>query len=358
MKNKIVVNARFLTQNITGVQRFALEISRKLKLIYGDQILFVSPANILNNEFAKELDVVLIGKNKGHIWEQFDLPKYLRRNGKPLLLNFTNTAPMWYTNKISTLHDVAFITYPQTFSKYFVLLYKFIIPRIIRSSSHIITVSEFSKSEIIKFYDIDESSISVIYNAVDDSFEPKEDLTLSASDYFVAVSSLNHRKNLLRTLESFVDFNKQSPDVCLYVIGDLKSDAFKEVNLSEYTNNANIKFCGRLSDEELIRYYSNAKGFIYPSLYEGFGLPPLEAQACGCPVLISNVTSLPEIFLDSALYCSPYSVKSITDGLEKIFNDKDYSKDLKTKGKNNIKRFSWEKSAADLHEIITIKLSK
>jgi glycosyltransferase involved in cell wall biosynthesis len=356
MKNTIVVNARFLTQNVTGVQRFAIEISKQLKLIYTDQIIFVSPKNVLNSELAKELGVIIVGGNKGHLWEQLDLPKYLRKNGNPLLLNLANMAPIWYHNKISTIHDVAFLTFPNTFSKQFVLLYKFIIPKIIRNSVQIITVSEFSKTEIIKFYNIAENKISVIYNAVDDSFEYKEDLVLSLSDYFVAVSSLNHRKNLLRTLESFVFFNENNPSVSLCVIGDLKNDAFKEINFQKYKDNLNIKFCGRLSDEELIRYYSNATGFIYPSLYEGFGLPPLEAQACECPVIISDVTSLPEIFLDSALYCSPYSVSSMTEAFEKIFYDKNLRKDLRAKGKNNIKRFSWEKSATDLCKIIDIKL--
>ena len=145
----IVVNARFLTQPLTGVQRFAFEISRALRDLCNDKDLhFVAPSNILTPKKAKELDVEIIGSHTGHLWEQLDLPLYLRKVGNPLLLNFCNTAPIFYKNKLSTIHDITYIRYPQTFSKSFRYFYKVAIPLVLKTSRHVFTVSNFSKQEI------------------------------------------------------------------------------------------------------------------------------------------------------------------------------------------------------------------
>lgn len=169
----IIVNSRFLTQKITGVQRFAIEISLRLKAIMKDDIFFVAPHDIIQNEIANKLEVKVIGKHTGHLWEQWDLTKFLKKNGSPLLLNLCNMAPLMYTNKISTIHDIAFVRYPQTFSKKFLWFYKIMIPRIIKSSIKVITVSEFSKQEIVDEYNIDPNMVGVIYNAVNEIFRPK-----------------------------------------------------------------------------------------------------------------------------------------------------------------------------------------
>ena len=127
----LIINSRFLTQEITGVQRFAIEISLRLKDLLKDNVLFVAPYNVIQSEIAKRLNVQIIGNHTGHLWEQWDLPHYLKKNGSPLLLNLCNLAPLRYKNKISTIHDVSFVRYPQTFSKKFLFFYKFMIPKII-----------------------------------------------------------------------------------------------------------------------------------------------------------------------------------------------------------------------------------
>mgnify|MGYP002626364654 CR=1 FL=1 len=137
-----------------------------------DNVSFVAPGNVIQSEIAERLDVKIVGKHTGHLWEQWDLPHYLKKNGCPLLLNLCNLAPLRYKNKISTIHDVSFIRYPQTFSKKFLLFYNFMIPKIISSSKMILTVSEFSKREIIDVYGTDENKIEVIYNAVNQNFKP------------------------------------------------------------------------------------------------------------------------------------------------------------------------------------------
>lgn len=345
----IVVNARFLTQKLTGVQRFAIEISLELSKIINNEIIFVTPYNIQQKDYAKQLNAQVIGSHTGHIWEQIDLPFYLNKKGKPLLINLANVAPIFYQNKISTIHDIAYLNYPQTFNKKFLYAYKFLIPKIIKSSKHIITVSEFSKQEICKAYHVNTKKISVIYNAVNKKFTYIENKTLKSEKYFLAVSSLNYRKKFSAVLQAFNQYCQLNKENKLYIIGDIKNENFKEIDIKGSINNPRIKFLGRVSDEELTLYYSNAIGFIYPSIYEGFGIPPLEAQNCNCPILISNIPSLKEVFQNSALYCNPYDIKDIVKGIILLSQNSNSNID---KGIINTKRFSWNKSAVHLTEII------
>ena len=350
MSSRLVVNARFLTQHMTGVQRYAVEICLELKRMKGNDIVFVSPCDIVQKKYAELLNVQVIGQNKGHLWEQVDLPNFLRKQGRPLLLNLCNTAPLFYRNKIVTVHDVAFRAYPQTFSKSFLYFYKFMIPRIMRTARKVITVSEFSKTEITKYYGVPEENISVVYNAVSEIFKPNT--ANNGENYFLAVSSMNYRKNFIYILDAFCKYQEQGGKECLYIIGDLKNASFKEMDLSKYTSNPKIKFLGRVSDEELIKYYNNAIAFVYPSFYEGFGIPPLEAQACGCPAICAKASCLPEVFGDSVLYCNPYDSDSLVSSFQKIISDNVLRKALQDKGFINTRKYSWENSAKRLRDII------
>lgn len=345
----IVVNARFLIQPITGVQRFAVEISLELKKILGDGVTFVAPNRIIQSHFTNKFDVVTIGAHQGYLWEQWDLPRYLRKHGNPLLLCLCNTAPLYYKNKIVTVHDVAFMAYPQTFSKSFLYVYRFMIPRIMRSAKKVITVSEFSKSEIVKYYGINREKIDVVYNAVGADFRKKEDEKLKKQKYILAVSSLNYRKNFLAVLKAFSILEKTDKETALYIIGDLKNTNFAGVDIEQYKKDQRINFLGRVSDNELIRYYSNAAAFIYPSIYEGFGIPPLEAQRCGCKVIIADIPPLREVVADSGLYCNPYDVNDIANKMMSSITD---SNDLSNKGDTNSMRFSWKTSAEKIKGII------
>jgi glycosyltransferase involved in cell wall biosynthesis len=344
----LVINARFLTQNITGVQRFAIEISKQLEKLYKKEIIFISPKNIIHKNLAKRLDVKVIGSLKGHLWEQIDLPRYLRKINNPLLLNLANTAPLFYRNKIVTVHDIAFLRFPQTFDWKFRLFYKLLIPKIIKKSIHTITVSEFSKREIIELYKIDKKNISVVYNSTSNIFEK------IGSDYkdkyILAVSSLNYQKNfhsLIKASNLLKDKN-----IKLYLVGSINKNFANLELLKDIEDNKNISFRGRVDDDELVMLYSNALCFVYPSLYEGFGIPPLEAQACGTPTIVSNVASLPEVGNDSFLYCNPYDINDIKEKIELLIDNKELQKELVQKGYENIKRFSWEKSAEKIIKII------
>ena len=349
----IVVNGRFLTQNITGVQRYAIEICIRLKEIMGNDLHIVTPPNIVQTDYFKKLNATSIGSNKGHLWEQLDLSLFLKKHGNPLLLCLCNTAPLFYKNKIVTLHDIAFEIYPQSFSKSFLLVYKFLIPRIVKSCKHVITVSEFSKNEICSNYKIDRGSVSIIPNAVNDIFHHIHENNENKSKYFLAVSSLNIRKNFFSVLKAFKIFNEKRKDYNLFVIGDVNSKSFSKIDLSEYLTMSSIHFLGRVSDDELIKYYSNAVGFLYPSLYEGFGIPPLEAQKCECPVLCSDIPVLNEVCKDSVVYCNPLDIFDIANKMELLINKQE---DLRIKGLQNVSRFSWWNSAQMIGKILEEQL--
>lgn len=347
----VVINARFLTQNVTGVQRFAIEICKILKNKFAKDIIFLTPKNIIQKEVAKELGAHIIGDNCGHIWEQIDLPLYLKKHGNPLLINFCNTAPLFYKNKIITIHDVGFETYPKTYSKKFLYFYKWLIPRIIKSSKKVITVSNFSKDEIIRFYGTAKDKIEVVYNAVGSNFKHKVDKNLGNRNYFLAVSSLNYRKNLPLVLEAFEVFSERHSNYELYIIGDVDSKSFNSLNLDRYKRIRGIELLGRLSDEQLIEYYSNAIAFIYPSFYEGFGIPPLEAQCCDCPSIVSNTSCLKEVFSESVLYCDPQESSSLVSQMMAI-TETAYRNRLIDLGKVNRRKYNWSDSAEKIFNII------
>lgn len=171
--------------------------------------------------------------------------------------------------------------------------------------------------------------------------------------YFLTVSSLNYRKNFITVLQAFSKFCDSNQYGNLYIVGDLKSDSFNGVDIQVYKSNERIKFLGRVSDDELIEYYRKAVAFVFPSLYEGFGIPVIEAQACGCPVISSDSSSLPEVLGESALFCDPLDINRFTELMCLIYNDNNLRTSLIIKGYENVKRFSWDESAKKIIELIS-----
>ena len=343
---EIYINARFLTQQITGVQRFAIEISKELRKMDA-QVKFVSPVKVIHNDIASELGVIPFGSSTSHFWEQISLPRYLKRIGSPLLVNLCNTAPIFYSNKVVTIHDITYKLFPENFSLPFRTYYNFLIPRILQSSRKIITVSNFSKREILKHYKVDKNKIDVIYNAVHNKFTPSE--KENCEKYILGVSSLSKHKNFDMLVKSF---NKiKNKNLKLYIVGE-KNRNLNYILTQGHNINSNVIFTGRVGDQELVELYSNAACFVFPSLYEGFGIPPLEAMASGTPVVASNAAAIPEVCGDAALYFNPLDMEDIAETILKIVQNDDMKKALINKGFKQIKKFSWEKSANKMINVI------
>lgn len=350
--DKIYITARFLTQPITGVQRYGIELSlaiKKLSKDYGYDVKFLSPSNIIHNEVAQALEVIKIGTLKGQLWDQISLLNFLKKEQNPMVVNFSNTLPVFYKNKIVTIHDIIHLKYPVSYSyrKY----YEIVFPLMVKYSKHIITVSEFSKKEIASYFGISEDKISVVYNGVSRNFRPMP--TKTTEDYILGVSSIAYHKNFLGLLEAFTKLKTRN--LKLYIAGGINYKVFGKKSrkiIERALSNENIVFLGRVSDEELIKLYSNAKCFVYPSLCEGFGIPPLEAQACGCPIAISDIPVFREIYGDSAIYFDPYNPDDIANKIEELVNDENKRTLLIEKGLSNAKKYSWEESAKKFFNIL------
>lgn len=354
---RIIINGRFLTQRITGVQRFALEFVKALdKLIEVNDIclrfelVIMAPRNIINDINLNNIKVIPVGRLKGHLWEQFELPFYSRGG---LLVNLCNTGPLLKRKQIVTIHDAAVYSRPEGFTKTFIYWYRFLFKVLSFVACRIVTVSEFSKKELVHYCKVNPNKIRVISEGwghiqrTDADLDVFQKHNISPKKYILAVSSLNPNKNfqgIVKAIESLGDIGTD-----IVIAGGVNPKIFSSFNAS-LPNSA--KYIGYVTDEELKALYEQAIGFIYPSFYEGFGLPPLEAMACGCPVIVSNVASLPEVCGDAALYVDPYNPDDIATKIKILLSDDNLREELSRKGLERAKLFSWEKCAKEIMKII------
>ena len=346
----IVINARFLTQEMRGVQRFAEQICLQLKSLRND-LVFVAPHDIHLHESAEQLQVRRIGRHRGHLWEQVDLPLWLARNGSPPLISLCNTAPLFYSNQIATHHDITYIRHPESYSRTFRAMYRNLTPLLLGRTKALITVSEFSRREIAAYYGYPANNICVVPNAVDERFRPfsAEHCQRGSTPYLLAVSSPSAHKNFARMVAAFLRMEGHE-DVELRIIGD--SNRVFSGSLHDVAGSRRIRMLGRLTDEELVEAYQGATAFVFPSVYEGFGIPPLEAQACGCPVIAARAASIPEVLGDSALYFDPLKVKDIASSMQRILSEDALRQDLRRRGKANVARYCWNSSARQVSRLI------
>lgn len=343
----IYINARFLTQDITGVQRFAAELCLQLARLR-DDVIFLSPRDIKQVDIASRLNVKVVGSRSGHLWEQWDLPFFLWKKGSPLLVNLGNTAPLLYLNKVMTLHDISYLRYPKTYSWSFRHYYRILMPLLLKTCKNLLTVSDFSKSEICLEYGFPIEKIHVIHNAVSGKFSEKHEAKIRGG-YFLAVSSHHYHKNFNGLLTAF---NKLPEKYKMHmVVAGSTHPNYQRLEFEKNLSNK-VSFVGRVSDEELVDLYRNAFCFLFPSLYEGFGLPPLEAQACGCPVIASNAAAIPEVLGESAILVDPLNNEALTEAMEKVLLNPKLRESLIEAGTKNIERFSWLLSARELSYVI------
>lgn len=346
-----VVNGRYLTQKATGVHRYAFEICNKLHEMGVD--FHVAVPKEIHPDYKFSFKVVKCGSFNTHLWEQISLPRYLKHIGSPLLISFTGCGPLNYSNQIMTIHDVSHERYPEWFSKNYYRFYHYMMPRIGKKAHAVLTVSEFSKKEIVDTLGINAEKIHVVHSNVPFHNKPSKEEILSftrnpeAERYILAVSSMDPRKNFIRLVEAFDKIKDKS--VKLYIIG-MSFKAFNTPDLQKLIGE-NVHLPGYIPDEKLQTMYQNALLSVYPSLYEGFGLPPLESMTYGCPAINSDIPALREVSQDAALYVDPYNVDDITQKIEQLLVDEPLRKELQEKGLLQIKKYSWDKSAKQVYEL-------
>lgn len=351
-KDIVYVNGRFLCHKMDGIGRFSLEICKQLKKSNLDFKIVIPKWLEYKNE--EGFEIVKFGNFKSHFWEQIDLLRFLKSKESPLLLNLSGLGPLFYKNQIITIHDLSFYENKKWFSKAYTFFYSTATPILVKNAIKILTVSEFSKTEIIKHLKIDEKKIEVIYNAVANDVEKRfDDLQISpivnsvlVHKYILAVSSIDPRKNLQRLIDSFLQLNLAGYKLVL--VGKSSS----HFNVKLLSDSESIIFTGFVSDPDLSILYKKCEFFIYPSLYEGFGIPPLEAMKNGCAVIVSDIPSLKEVCSDAALYVNPADTESIKNGILKIIKDSVLKSDLKLKGNLRSEFFKWEISGEKIYDLI------
>jgi glycosyltransferase involved in cell wall biosynthesis len=264
--------------------------------------------------------------------------------------------------RLVTIHDVNHLVFLNRLNLQQKIYAKFMMDFAVKFSDTIITVSDFSKSEIAKRTKVDEEKISVIHNGIDtELFKPLDNQqSVDTKDKFglpdkfiLFVGNVKPHKNLRRLLMAYeVVFNRGLEDHYLVIAGEKEGfiTGDKEI-FSVVHNNQDLKervrFSGYVDNADLPLLYNAASVFVFPSLYEGFGLPPLEAMACGCPTVVSNAASLPEVCGDAAYYVDPNDTESISEGMYKILTDNSLRQHLIKKGLERAKLFSWKKSGGD-----------
>lgn len=366
MKKTILTDAKVLLSPFTGIAKYTYENAKRIKQSdkYNIYFNYIYPSkNLQENRYKKTKSKFTLNfLNKNGF-----LKKYKRK-----LINAVNmfdyrTYDIYWQpniipnpymkakNIVSTVHDFSFLHYPESHPKERIEYFKKNFVKQVSKSDYIITGSNYTKKEIVKYLDFDPNKIRVIYHGIDhDVYKKYADNELRNTkkkfnlpdDFLLFVGSIEPRKNLLTLLKAFnaleEEIKQKYPLFLVGASGWENEDIIQEINQS-----SNINYIGYIKDEELPHIYNLATVFIYPSLYEGFGIPPLEAFACATPTIVSNTTSMPEVCQDATLYIDPLDVSDIKDKILLLLNSPNLQRELIEKGLLRAKKFTWEKSALE-----------
>ena len=334
-------------QELTGVQRFALEITRELTIIRKD-ILIAAPSENKIIQPVNDLPIEHIGNYGGVMWEQFDLQRWLKKQGSPLLINFCNSGPLYYQPAISTIHDLATIFNPDWFSKFFAFAYQQMLPILAKRSEIIVTVSEQVKKELMAELNLNPNKVKVVYNGLPQVFlnDIHEGKTFVKKRQILAVGSFDPRKNLNLLMDAFAEF--PSTEDWKLVIAGRESDLFnyKYQQLPENVKDR-IIIKTAVSDNDLVQLYRESEVFVSLSAYEGFGIPVLEAIAHQCRVLVSDIAVFKELFTGYVTFTS-LKKEDVKHALTEIM----ISKETIASSTALLEKFSYRKAAIALDEII------
>ena len=362
---KIVVNTRLLLKDrLEGIGWFSFETLKRITSAHPevDFVFLFDRPYAEEFIFGENIVPVVIPPQARHpilfyIWFEFAVKYQLKKQKADLFLSPDGYLPLSTEVKsVAVIHDLNFEHYPKDVPFRDRMYYHRFFPKFAEKASRIATVSEYSKSDIIQSYGIQESKIDVVYNGANLGFIPlgeeekrfvRQKYT-GGSPFFIFIGSLHPRKNMARLFKAFDAFiEKNGAEMRLLIVGQKKNwtseieNAFLAMKNKEY-----VVFTGRMLSEELHTVLASAFALAYVPYFEGFGIPIMEAFYCGTPVITSNITSMPEISGDAACLVDPFSVESITNGLEKVYKDPVYRMDLIQKGNERKNLFTWDRSAS------------
>lgn len=362
---KIVFDGRTISGNKSGVGVYSASLLKGLANIDSDNTykVFVSekpfdvPANFefLTTKISQENHPI------GEIWEYFFLPYFFLKEGIDIFHSPTFHLPIFTPRikKIITIHDIILLKFSQTYPRNFVRYAALMLKIAIKVTDAIIVPSESTKKDIIKIFKVKADKIYIVphgvrhgLNLINDNYyliNIKNKYNLP-DNFILFVSTIEPRKNLEGLIRAYSNIRKTGISHKLVVCGgkgwlheyERITKIAGELGVTEH-----ISFIGYLPDEDIAAIYNLAALFVYPSLYEGFGFPPLEAMACGCPVITSNTSSLPEVVGEAAIMVNPYDIEELTKAMYEVLTNNELKLKMKKQGLERAKMFSWGKSARE-----------
>ncbi len=367
---RIGINGRFLVAKRTGVQRAAYNLVKTLIEIdrENEYVIFTGKEQIGAPEWNYP-NVTVVADHlrtnesfRNHVWEQIRLPRLAKEYRIDILHSPANVAPLFYKGRsIIHIHDLCFVVNPQWYSFAFRTVYNLIIPMLARRATKVITNSNNSKNDLLQYFNLPAERVSLVYWAVDDTFSlpatSVETVTsIREDDFILYVGSLEPRKNINVLIESYEKLRHDYPAIKtkLILIGG-ESPLFASVQLKARQYRDDVIFKGFVTDAELGEYYRRASLVAYPSLYEGFGLPPLEAMASGAPVVTSSTSSIPEVVGHAAILVNPRDRDQLTRAMHRVLTDVRLRDSMIKAGTAQVLRFNWYRVArgvlAVYHEV-------
>jgi len=361
---KIAVVTRMLRKDkLEGFGVFTHEIFSRLARQHPEHEFFFLFDRKFDEEFiyAKNVKPFILLPPASHyrllvFWYQYSLKWFLKKHKPNILISPDGGIPLKTAVKsLSVIHDLNFEHFPEDLPKGVRNYYQFYYRKIAHKATRLITVSEFSKKDIQKIYQVNPEKIDVVYNGVGEKFRPlteneiaetRNEVT-SGLQYFLFVGSIHQRKNLPNMMKAFTEFRKTSSEEILFVIAGAKRWWNEEME-NAYEQSAykkDIRFIGRVENDNLPKVIGSAYALLFASRFEGFGIPIIEAMKCGVPVITSTSSSMPEVAGDAALLVNPDSVESICEAMKKIASDPALRKGLSSKGIERANTFSWDQSS-------------
>jgi glycosyltransferase involved in cell wall biosynthesis len=349
----IYINGRFLTQNRTGVQRYSREvvgaIDRLLQQQDCPQILrdtewvLLAPPGAECDVALERIEFRKVGKGDGHLWEQTHLAKH---SWSGRLLSPASSGPIWHPRHIVVLHDAGIYNAPAGYSRKYRIAHR-VLDRLLARRAQIATVSYFSQTELSRCLGIPDKDILLAPNGTDHLRTVLPDATvvdrlrLEAGKYFVTLGLSTANKNISLAIEAFRLLGR--PDTHLVVIGKGSSRVFGSQNLD---SNPGVILTGRLTDEEVTGLLRSATALLFPSRYEGFGIPSLEAMLQGCPVIASTAPGIMEVCGDAALHFHPDNAEMLRELMRRVLDNPDVAAALRARGHRRPDMYRWDAAAA------------
>ena len=372
----IGINGRSIFRQLTGVQHYAREVIHTLCRMESQEIhfsVFAGREGRSGSEPDLPLETSALPANgpiRGMIWEQTALKKLAKRAGVDILFNPANVAPLTPpVPSVVTIHDLAFLLFPEYFSRTFAAYYRSVIPRIARQAAAVITDSNSSRNDLIERLGLPEDKIRAVPLGVSPSFRRrilKADLEQVRRRhklpprFFLSISSLEPRKNLVRLVNAYRLLPPEIAREHALVLAGAGNRVYADSGLTRelsLVKDGNVIIPGYIPGGDLPSFYRMSTALVFPSLYEGFGLPVLEAMAASTPVITSNRSSLPEVAGHAAVLIDPESPEEIAAGMELIAADSGTRNLLIERGKKRAAQFTWEKTAKKTLEILKTSAS-